>query len=161
VGQHGAGFGDPAVICLACQGGRHENCNGPELACPCDCGGTQSQLPGTSDTATREEMVTQQLHDWWVARNDESLQRTVPKAVRYGQASLELVGSALVTLLPKQYRSRKIALQMVCLFYAFGKLARAWAALLRGEDPSDDDYFDMEVYARMGRYVKEKGEWVG
>lgn len=119
------------------------------------------QLEGTGDTASREELITAELSTWWETYSQQTLERTVPKAVRYGSKSMEMLGSALAMMVPRERRSRKLALQMACCMYAFGKLGRAWAALLRGEDPDHDDWFDLEIYARMGAHVAEKGEWVG
>lgn len=118
------------------------------------------QLPGTESTATRDELLRDALTQWWEQISEEEIARTIPKAVKYGAVSLEILGEALVKQLPPELRSKRVALQMAVWVYAQGKMARAWASLLRGEMPSHDDWFDMGVYAKMALYVEANGEWV-
>jgi hypothetical protein len=120
----------------------------------------EEQIPGTENITSREEMIEQELAKWWSEKDEYVLVQTIHKAVRYGSNSLELVGYPLALQVPSSKRSRQVALQMACVMYAFGKLSRAWAALLRGEQPNEDDYFDAGVYCRMAMRIMETGEWV-
>lgn len=112
------------------------------------------------DDETREERVRRELADWWMAKAEAEVDATISKAVAYGQVSLEVMGDVLIKQAPEGKRNQSKALQMACLIYAFGKMARAWAALLRGDQPNPDDWFDIGVYARMGQRIQETGKWV-
>lgn len=116
-------------------------------------------IPGLDATESRKDLVTRVLRDWWMSRAQYEVDKTVDKAVQYGSVSLQIVGDALSQQIPKPKRSQSLSLQMACAMYAFGKLARIWGACLRGDQPQEDDWFDLGVYARMGQHIHEKGHW--
>lgn len=109
---------------------------------------------------TREAEVRESLEKWWTETSAEEMERTIPKAVQYGSNSLELTGQMHLLMLPPEQRTRQLALAAACVDYTMGKVARMWAAILRGEMPQPDDYFDVTVYSKMLRHIGEEGEWV-
>jgi hypothetical protein len=122
-------------------------------------GRTQGKLD-IDEGPTREEWLTQQLTDWWRAQAEAEIERTVPKAVEYGAADLEVMGSAMLHLVPREKRSRQLGLEMALAFYSLGKCARLFGAFERGELPSEDTWFDLGVYCRMAERVRQHGEWL-
>lgn len=47
----------------------------------------EQQIPGTGDTISREEALERELAEWWSAKDEEVLVKTIAKAVRYGSNS--------------------------------------------------------------------------
>lgn len=109
---------------------------------------------------SREEHLAQVLETWWLTQAEKEIERTVPKAVEYGAADLEVMGAAMLHLVPKERRSRQTGLEMALAFYALGKVARLFGAFERGDLPSEDTWFDLGVYCRMAERVREFGEWL-
>ena len=120
----------------------------------------QEKIPGVEEGPSREEWLAEQLSAWWRAQAEVEIVRTVPKAVEYGAADLEVMGSAMLHLVPRERRSRQLGLEMALAFYALGKVARLFGAFERGELPSEDTWFDLGVYCRMAERVREFGEWL-
>lgn len=118
-------------------------------------------LPGMENVESREQVLRQELMEWWSVKSLDAAERTIPKAVQYGERSLEMVGEVLMkAIVPERAWSKRMALEIACVFYAFGKLSRAWGSIERGELPQDDDLFDLGVYARMAERIQETGRWV-
>ncbi len=120
---------------------------------------TQRKL-GVEEGPTREEYLAGMLSEWWRSQAEKEIQATVPKAVEYGAADLEVMGQAMLHLVPREKRSRQLGIEMALAFYALGKVARLFGAFERGELPSADTWFDLGVYCRMAERVREFGEWM-
>lgn len=118
------------------------------------------QLPGTEGTPTREEQLRQELTDWWMTLAQHEVDQVIPKAIEYGASDLDVMASAMVLLLPKDRRDRRIGLEMAVAFYALGKVARLFGAFEEGKLPSDDTWHDLGVYCRMAQRIRETGAWV-
>ena len=105
-----------------------------------------------------------EIADWWTKRTQATIDQTVPKAVQYGAADLEIMGAAMQALLPidgadadeKAMMGRYAAVS----FYMLGKVARIFGALEQGKLPNPDSEFDLEVYAVMAARIRETGRWV-
>lgn len=120
-------------------------------------------LPGMEDgkIEDREAKLRRELLEWWSTMSLDAAERTIPKAVQYGESSLELLGQVIMkSMVPERAWSKQMALEVACIVYAFGKLARAWGSIERGELPQDDDLFDLGVYARMAERILQTGRWV-
>lgn len=120
----------------------------------------QVKLEGIEEGPSREEYLAKVLTDWWLQQARVECERTVPKAVEYGAADLEVMGTAMLHLIPRDLRSRQKGLEMALAFYALGKVARLFGAFERGELPSEDTWFDLGVYCRMAERVRQTGEWL-
>lgn len=107
------------------------------------------------------------LTDWWIATADSDIRTVAPKAVEYGAADLEVMGTAMQHLYPGmgQIRDlserRAIGLEMAIAFYALGKVARLFGAFEQGRVPNLDSWYDLAIYTGMARKVRETGSWVG
>jgi len=116
-------------------------------------------IPG--EVESREETVGNSLRTWWAELAEKEVGAVVPKAVEYGAADLEVMGTAMLALLPKDKRSRVLGLEMAISFYLLGKVARLFGAYERGEQASADTWADAAIYTRMGQRVREVGSWPG
>lgn len=120
----------------------------------------QERLPGVDEGPSRQEWLAGVLSEWWREQAEMEIERTVPKAVEYGAADLEIMGTAMLHLVPRELRSRQLGLEMALAFYSLGKVARLFGAFERGVLPSEDTWFDLSVYCRMAQRVRETGEWL-
>eukprot|EP00752_Nemacystus_decipiens_P016654 g14894.t1 len=91
------------------------------------------------------------LADWWEQSSRTQLDATVAKMDEYGSNDLVEIGSMMHRLSKHSPapRTRAERIELGCFFYLLGKMARATEAIERGEWPSDDTWFDLEVYAKM------------
>lgn len=113
----------------------------------------------------KQQDIGTSLAEWWMETTEKDIQAVVPKAAQYGGADLTVMGKAMESMIPKDVEMsaearRRLGLEMAVGFYALGKVARLFGAFEQGRMPSDDTWFDLEIYARMGRKVRETGEWV-
>lgn len=122
---------------------------------------------GLKEASESTQEVAAELATWWMETSEADLNAVVPKAVQYGGADLEVMGEAMQHLIPKEARKKlgelrcqKMGLEMAVAFYALGKVARLYGAFEQGRMPSEDTWFDLEIYARMGRRVRETGSWI-
>lgn len=106
------------------------------------------------------------LVDWWMEQAAAEAKAIVPKAVEYGAADLQVMGEAMLLLMPEEAtegltheRRSAIGQEVAVAFYALGKVARLFGAYTQGRLPSDDTWYDLGVYARMGRRIRETGGW--
>ena len=98
------------------------------------------------------------LAEWWLERAREDIRYMVPKAIAYGSADLQVMGEAMLTLMP-QCRGKVDGQELAISFYLLGKVARLFGAYVQGEKPSDDTWHDAHIYARMAEHVREFGQW--
>lgn len=112
------------------------------------------------DDEGREAMLARELRDWWINQAEHEIGAVIPKAVEYGAADLEVMGTAMLALLPESKRDRRKGLEMAVGFYALGKVARLFGAYERGELPSDDCWHDLAVYCKMAQRIRQTGRWV-
>lgn len=120
----------------------------------------QEPLDFDGDIESKKQAIARQLTEWWQAQASREIEATVPKAVEYGSADLEVMAQAMLLLVPPARRSVQLGLEMALAFYALGKVARLFGAFERGELPNADSWFDLGVYCRMAEYVRENGRWV-
>lgn len=105
------------------------------------------------------------LEAWWRQVAEDEIGRTVPKAMEYGSADLKIIGEALLLAMPKLAEGltleerQKVGQELGIAFYLLGKTSRLFGAYERGRLPSDDTWFDIGIYAKMARRVREAGEW--
>lgn len=111
-------------------------------------------LPDAQQTKVRD------LKSWLDELEARIGSETLRKAVQYGSADLEVMGAAMVLLLPEDSRDRRLGLQMAVGFYCLGKVARLFGAFEQGHSPTADDWFDLHVYAKMGLKIMETGRWL-
>jgi hypothetical protein len=98
------------------------------------------------------------IRTWLEGHDHETTEAIIPKAVAYGSADLEIMGEAMLTLMP-QLRGKVAGAELGIAFYALGKVARLFGAYAQGAEPHIDSWYDMEVYAKMAQKVRETGEW--
>lgn len=98
-----------------------------------------------------------ELEGWWIAKAQEEIERTVPKAVEYSSSDLVDIGRGVLGegRTDEEYAEAGVA------FYALGKVSRIMGAIREGRRPSDDSWFDLGVYARMAERIREFGSWPG
>jgi hypothetical protein len=111
------------------------------------------------------EKAADQIEEWWRKTASADASEIRRKAVKYGAADLKIMGVAMESLLPGSSdldgSSRTAAgLEMACGFYALGKAARLFGAWQQGRAPTDDDWYDLQVYAGMARYIRGHGKWM-
>ena len=98
----------------------------------------------------------------WIRDHQQQLRAgAVAKAHEYGSLDLAIMGGAISNLWPGIGEDAPPAakLQAAIAFYLMGKVARVLSALAEGQPPPTDSWEDAEVYAMMGRYVQEHGQW--
>ena len=100
------------------------------------------------------------FQDWWIEQAAVEARQTVSKMEEYGSGDLVEIGRQMwqmagrdVGLLPRVH-----AMEIGCMFYLLGKIARVTSAVERGDMASDDTWFDIGVYAKMVLAARE-GAW--
>lgn len=107
-----------------------------------------------------------EIAEWWVKTAQADAERTVPKAVEYGSADLDIMGQFMVALIRDKFigadekELMQVGREMATAFYLIGKMGRMVGAYQQGMRPSDDTLFDTSVYAMMMRRVRETGTWI-
>ena len=101
------------------------------------------------------------LHKWMADHHAHLQQMTGEKAFEYGSLDLAIMGASISKLWPGLGEDAPPAaqLQAAIAFYLMGKVARVLSALAEGKPPPTDSWLDAEVYAMMGGYVQEHGQW--
>lgn len=99
-----------------------------------------------------------ELKDWWVDAAVEEANATVAKMEEYGSGDLVAIGYQFATMANRTLTSDVEAMELGCLFYLLGKIARVTSAVERGDRASDDTWFDIAVYAKMVQAAR-KGAW--
>ncbi len=123
----------------------------------------EGQQQALFDLETLPDQTRQKALDllgWLQAFQTKTENETVRKAVKYGSADLKVMGEAMVLILPREHRSEQMGLQMAVAFYLLGKVARIFGAFEQGHSPTADDWFDAEVYSKMGLKIFETGKWL-
>lgn len=99
------------------------------------------------------------LKQWWIAQAMKEADATVAKMEEYGSRDLVEIGRKMCEL---QHRVEPVtdveAMEIGCMFYLLGKVARVTSAIERGEVASDDTWFDISVYSKMVLSARE-GAW--
>lgn len=94
----------------------------------------------------------------------------VDRAIEYGAHDLQVMGAAMLALLPPEAYERFVKENpdmdsstfgqcMAIAFYQLGKVARVFGSMMQGQWPRDDTEYDLRVYSFMFEHVKEHGEW--
>lgn len=105
------------------------------------------------------------LADWWMDEAHKEAQETAMKAIEYGSADLKVMGEAMLTLLPNLgtglsvEQRQQVGQELGIAFYVLGKVARLFGAYEQGRMPSDDTWFDLSIYPKMVRRIRQVGEW--
>lgn len=97
-----------------------------------------------------------ELEEWWMGLAQADLDRMLPKVTEYTASDLLLMGQFMEHWLGLPVGTGKEA---ACVWYALGKVARAVSAYREGRLPSEDTLQDLEIYAKMARRIREKGNW--
>lgn len=121
--------------------------------------GEQVRMFDVDQLPTEQQVRVKALQEWLEGFHERSLDETIRKAVEYGGADLDIMAKAMLCLVPEEYREQTLGVEMAIAFYALGKVARLFGAYERGQRPSEDTWFDLSVYARMGLKVREQGRW--
>lgn len=117
-------------------------------------------IPGAPAQEQAEDLAK-----WWVQVSEDEIMRTVPKSIEYGSADLKLMGDAMLLLLPQMAEGltveerSQVGQELGIAFYVLGKVARLFGAYEQGRLPSDDTWFDLGIYPKMVRRIREVGEW--
>ena len=93
-------------------------------------------------------MATETFVNWWINNAESTARATAAKCTEYGSQDLYGIGQNVARLAGREI-SRDAAFELGCLFYTLGKIERAMSAVQRGEQASDDTWFDLHVYANM------------
>ena len=109
------------------------------------------------------------IAEWWAETSREEISKTVPKAIAYGSVDLEVVGEALLALLPDEAKAKVKRMsgeerkcfveEMGIAFYVLGKVGRLFGAYHQGIAGTDDTWFDLGVYPKMAQRVRKEGQW--
>lgn len=103
----------------------------------------------------------------WLSEHDEAVNNLLlSRAHEYGSGDLEIMAAAMDRMFPSGIVTDPghraiVAKEMVCAFYALGKIGRMWSAYEAGQVPSTDNWFDIEGYAKMAQKIRETGTWTG
>ncbi len=99
----------------------------------------------------------------WMAEHHAALEtQTLAKAHEYGALDLKVMGASLAEVLSElggDGAPPAAKLQAAIAFYLLGKVSRVISALAEGKPAPTDSWLDAEVYAMMGSYVQEHGQW--
>lgn len=118
-------------------------------------------LHDLSEVLTNHGIESPLIH-WWMQYAFAEALATAPKAEEYGSTELAEAGHVLGSLLAKPLESPlsdAAAMETQIFQYVLGKIGRWTAAMRRGERVSDDTLFDIGVYVKMVRKIRETGEW--
>jgi hypothetical protein len=110
---------------------------------------------GVIDPAKPERL--RELERWLRSNFESTLEDAVRKADQYGSDDIGIMAAALTPVLPHGPLSSK---QAVIAFYAMGKLSRILGAIQDGQEPTQDSWQDLRVYATMGEKVRATGVWL-
>lgn len=118
-------------------------------------------LDGISAVLSSNGIESPLVH-WWIHNAFSEAIATAPKAEEYGSAELAEAGHVLSSLLAipiERPTSDAAAMETQIFQYVLGKIGRWTAAMRRGDRVSDDTLFDIGVYVKMVRKIRETGEW--
>jgi hypothetical protein len=106
------------------------------------------------------ELIEKRLRDMF----ENDLFRIRTKFEEYGSTDLLIMGRSMETLLPgfrdlDPSARERTGIEMALGHYALGKASRLYGAWSDGKQPREDTWYDMYVYALMGRYVRVFGSW--
>ena len=109
-----------------------------------------------------KEYEEQELYQWWLDKADEEITPLSAKLVEYGgkgrAVDLVDIGRDLGRLQGRELTDGE-ASELGIYFYLRGKMGRWTAAVLRGEQISDDNLADIGIYVKMVQRIREKGGW--
>lgn len=110
------------------------------------------------------ESVDNDLAWWWLQQAAEDLGKTAPKTQEYGgagdgSADLRTMGYALAELCGLHDAEEPVKLELAVWFYALGKISRLISDYKAGRPGKADTWFDLAVYAQMGRRIQATGRW--
>lgn len=100
----------------------------------------------------------QRFINWWTQRAETTATATAAKCAEYGSHDLYAIGHN-VARINRRTVDDSTAFELGCLFYVLGKIERALSAAQRGENASDDTWFDLAVYATMVQ-AHRAGVWI-
>ncbi|QOC55751.1 hypothetical protein SEA_ARCHIMEDES_51 [Gordonia phage Archimedes] len=118
-------------------------------------------LEGISAVLSSNGIDSPLIH-WWMQDAFAEAMATAPKAEEYGSTELAEAGHVLASMLAKPLEnpvSDAAAMETQIYQYVLGKIGRWTAAMRRGDRVSEDSLFDIGVYVKMVRKIRETGEW--
>lgn len=108
------------------------------------------------------ERLASELEGWWAKLAQADMEVAVPKAIEYSATDLDMLGRWMADLLGIELPDQPgIEVELACMFYLFGKIARALGAYRDGRRPSDDTIRDARIYLIMLTRARETGGWPG
>lgn len=127
-----------------------------------------TDMPEEALNAVQKDLVNEaaDIAEWWAKTALADAEKTVPKAVEYGAADLDVMGQFMVALICDKFigadekELMQVGREMATAFYLMGKLGRMVGAYQQGMRPSDDTLFDTSVYSMMLRRIRETGTWL-
>ncbi len=96
------------------------------------------------------------LATWWLDHAHVEAQQTVAKMTEYGAGDLIAIGHKMAQMTNGRTLDDDQAFELGVLFYLIGKVERVVSATERGEQASDDTWFDIAVYAKMTQARRAK-----
>lgn len=110
-----------------------------------------------------EQTPSARLWDWAMSTLEDDLNRTLPKIAEYGNGNeyddLAMFGDMVNALTQGKMLDPQARKEAGAMVYIGGKVARAISSYAAGQVPSDDTWFDIFIYAMMGRRLRETGTW--
>lgn len=100
----------------------------------------------------------QRFINWWTRNAETTARATAAKCAEYGSHDLYAIGHNVARMNRRTVTNAE-AFEIGCLFYVLGKIERALSATQRGEQASDDTWFDLSVYATMVQ-AHRAGVWM-
>ena len=105
------------------------------------------------------DLMVEQLRDWWLQQSEQEVVATAPKAVEYGATDLIWIGRTLGMLLGRDRINDEEATELGIFFYQIGKMGRWLGAIAENRRVSDDTIFDIGIYTKMVQRARDVGGW--
>ncbi len=107
-----------------------------------------------------QQIMADQLGDWWRENAEQALKAVAPKAVEYSAVDLIEYGRTLALVMELDHPvSDEEATEIGIWGYLVGKVARWTGAIKEGRRVSDDTIYDIKIYATMAERNRAVGGW--
>lgn len=155
LGDTTEGRGDPSGTCPNPKG--CDSCPNPQY-----CRGLRVGIGITTVEQEGRGEAFEELAAWWREYAETEIEGVVPKAVEYGSGDLAAIGRDLAQFHGiSEVISEQRATELGIFFYARGKLARWFDAILHERECSLDTLHDLGIYTKMAIRNRQVGGWPG
>lgn len=124
--------------------------------------GDTTEGRGDAIPALAKDHAYHELASWWRAYAETEIAGVVPKAIEYGSGDLAAIGRDLAEFHGiSEVITEQRATELGIFFYARGKLARWFDAILHERECSLDTLHDLNIYTKMAIRNRQVGGWPG